>query len=155
MGCLYRTLITRLSLSHCSANRGDLSEEFRLASFFPQPLQPPIDRAAGAVTRLTGLGAASAVSQQQQAGSYYGLGGATLPGSDAGDAARRRERGAKALEERLGLKKAGTTGVAGLPGAPALAGSNGSAAAAGAASGAAVQAADAGEQQDLEAGCEE
>lgn len=85
--------------------RGDLSEEFRLASFFPQPLQPLVDRAAGACTRVTGLGSAAA-SQQQQAGWNYGLGGGALPGSDAGDAARRRERGSKALEERLGLKKA-------------------------------------------------
>lgn len=141
---------------HSLPSRGDLSEEFRLASFFPQPLQPPVDRIAGAATRLTGLGAAGAASQQQQAGSYYGLGGAALPGSNAGDAARRRERGVKALEERLGLKKAGSAaGTEGVPLATAPPGSNGSTAAAGAASGAAVQAAAAGEQQDLEAGGEE
>ncbi|KAL4434357.1 hypothetical protein ABPG75_000798 [Micractinium tetrahymenae] len=133
--------------------RGDLSEEFRLASFFPQPLQPPVDRAAGAVTRLTGLGAAAAAAQQHQAGSYYGMGGSALPGSDAGDAARRRERGAKALEERLGLKK-GAAGATGLPAGAAAPGGNGSATAAGAADGAAPQAAAAGEQQDVEAGGE-
>lgn len=131
--------------------RGDLSEEFRLASFFPQPLQPPVDRIAGAVTRLTGLGAASTAAQQQQAGSYYGLGGAVLPGSDAGDAARRRERGAKALEERLGLKKS-AAGAGSLPAAAAPPGSNGNPEAAGAASDAAAQAVEAGGQPDVEAG---
>lgn len=148
---------THLTLSHAScsshgpASRGDLSEEFRLASFFPQPLQPPVDRIAGAVTRLTGLGAASTAAQQQQAGSYYGLGGAVLPGSDAGDAARRRERGAKALEERLGLKKS-AAGAGSLPAAAAPPGSNGNPEAAGAASDAAAQAVEAGGQPDVEAG---
>lgn len=88
--------------------RGDLSDEFRLASFFPQLLHPPIDRLAAACTRLTGLGNAAGSQQHQAAWRSALVGGAALPGSldVADDAARRRERGARALEERLGLKKA-------------------------------------------------
>lgn len=123
--------------------RGDLSEEFALATFFPQPLQPPVETLAAACTRVTGLGDGG--GQQHQAAWRAALvGGAALPGSiaDTGDAARRRwalrgggklclqryrqpglpawlhslstalpcmrcrERGARALEERLGLKRA-------------------------------------------------
>ncbi|PRW59366.1 transmembrane 115 [Chlorella sorokiniana] len=88
--------------------RGDLSDEFRLASFFPQLLHPPIDRLAAACTRLTGLGSAAGSQQHQAAWRSALVGGAALPGSldVADDAARRRERGARALEERLGIKKA-------------------------------------------------
>ena len=95
--------------------RGDLSDEFRLATFFPQPLQPPIDRLAAACTRLTGLGDTAGSQQHQAAWRSALVGGAALPGSiaDTGDAARRRERGAKALEERLGLKKAASAGSSG------------------------------------------
>lgn len=98
--------------------RGDLSDEFRLASFFPQPVQPAIDTVAGFCTKLTGLGASSG-GQPQHAAFNYGMGGAVLPGgamlpgTEAGDAARRRERGAKALEERLGLKKAASAASTG------------------------------------------
>lgn len=72
--------------------RGDLSDEFRLASFFPQLLHPPIDRLAGACTRLTGLGAAAGSQQHQAAWRSALVGGAALPGSldVADDAARRR-----------------------------------------------------------------
>jgi hypothetical protein len=144
--------------------RGDLSDEFRLASFFPQPLQPPVDQLSAACTRLTGLGAASS-GQQQPASYHYGLGGSVLPGTEDSDAARRRcatrawgllpggsglaaerclssskaagcewlaplprhrvacrERGAKALEERLGMKKAGSAASV-PPAAAAAAGS--------------------------------
>ncbi|EFN51672.1 hypothetical protein CHLNCDRAFT_139902 [Chlorella variabilis] len=94
--------------------RGDLSDEFRLSTFFPQPLQPPVDQVAGACTRLTGLGASTG-SQAQQAAWNYGMGGSVLPGTDDGEAARRRERGAKALEERLGLKKAASASTAVAP----------------------------------------
>jgi hypothetical protein len=143
---------------------GDLSDEFRLASFFPQPLQPPVDQLSAACTRLTGLGAASS-GQQQPASYHYGLGGSVLPGTEDSDAARRRcatrawgllpggsglaaerclssskaagcewlaplprhrvacrERGAKALEERLGMKKAGSAASV-PPAAAAAAGS--------------------------------
>ncbi|PSC67919.1 transmembrane 115 [Micractinium conductrix] len=112
--------------------RGDLSDEFRLASFFPGVLQQPVDRAAGACTRLTGLGKAAGSAQHQVAWNYGMAGGATLLGSDAGDAARRRERGAKALEERLGMAKAATAKAAAAPAAPAAlaAGPAGNAAAA-------------------------
>lgn len=151
-----------LLVSVLAGCRGDLSDEFRLSTFFPQPLQPPVDQVAGACTRLTGLGASTG-SQAQQAAWNYGMGGSVLPGTDDGEAARRRwvagcaagpagelppheqmgickaweaarvfaggvstcacccrcgwrrERGAKALEERLGLKKAASASTAVAP----------------------------------------
>ena len=74
----------------------------------------------------------SSTSYLQVAWNYGMAGGATLLGSDAGDAARRRERGAKALEERLGMAKAATAKAAAAPAAPAAlaAGPAGNAAAA-------------------------
>ena len=176
-----------------ACRRGDLSDEFRLASFLPALLQPPVDRLAGACTRLTGLGGAASSQQQQAAWRSALVGGGALPGSldVADDAARRRwggapgcallgrllnvawgpyclgplrvrraqhgcsvlssppctacltcarassppcrERGAKALEERLGLKKAAsaTSVPAAVPAAAAAApASSGGAAAA-------------------------
>ncbi|KAK9829700.1 hypothetical protein WJX72_007428 [[Myrmecia] bisecta] len=79
--------------------KGDPSNEFRFATFFPEFLQPAVDKVAGACARL-GPGAAGA------AGPGYVLGATPLPGSDNADATRRRERGARALEERLGGRKA-------------------------------------------------
>lgn len=72
--------------------RGDLSDEFRLASFFPQLLHPAIDRLAAACTRVTGLGNAAGSQQHQAAWRSALVGGAALPGSldVADDAARRR-----------------------------------------------------------------
>lgn len=72
--------------------RGDLSDEFRLASFFPQLLHPAIDRLAAACTRITGLGNAAGSQQHQAAWRSALVGGAALPGSldVADDAARRR-----------------------------------------------------------------
>lgn len=104
---------------------GDLSDEFRLATFFPRALQPPVDRLAAACTRLTGLGDAAG-SEAHQAAWRSALGGQAPPGSGFGgeadlDAARRRQRGAKALEERLGLKKAASAASVPSNGAPAAA----------------------------------
>lgn len=72
--------------------RGDLSDEFRLASFLPALLQPPVDRLAGACTRVSGLGSAAGSQQHQAAWRSALVGGGALPGSldMADDAARRR-----------------------------------------------------------------
>lgn len=67
--------------------RGDcLNEDFRFASFFPEVLQPPVDKVAamiGTALRLPTRG-------QPQAGDGYVPGAAPLPGSDDTEAARRR-----------------------------------------------------------------
>lgn len=76
--------------------RGDPSDDFAFSSFFPEFLRPVIDPIASIFHRL--LCGRSEASKEAQG---YTLGGAPLPGSDPIEASRRRERGARALEERL------------------------------------------------------
>mmetsp|Transcript_21757 Transcript_21757/g.37101 ORF Transcript_21757/g.37101 Transcript_21757/m.37101 type:complete len:322 (+) Transcript_21757:16-981(+) len=89
---------------------GDASEQFKFSSFFPSFLEAPIDLLAsilGFITRLRHDPATQAESTTKALHS-----GPSLLGSDAADASRRRERGAKALEERLGMKQgAGAEGA--------------------------------------------
>lgn len=78
--------------------QGDNSPDFRFATFFPAPVHPVVDRLADAAARVcrldrSGVGAAAASSAS-----------ATVPLAKSAEASRRRERGARALEERLGLK---------------------------------------------------
>ncbi|XVE75352.1 hypothetical protein DITRI_Ditri12bG0087500 [Diplodiscus trichospermus] len=76
--------------------RGDPSEDFAFSTFFPEFLRPIIDPIASIFHwMLCGKSEASTDAQG------YTLGGAPLPGSDPIEASRRRERGARALEERL------------------------------------------------------
>ncbi|XWS75133.1 hypothetical protein CRYUN_Cryun01aG0059200 [Craigia yunnanensis] len=80
--------------------RGDPSEDFAVSTFFPEFLRPIIDPIASIVHRmLCGKSEASTDAQG------YTLGGAPLPGSDPIESSRRRERGARALEERLSAEK--------------------------------------------------
>jgi len=83
--------------------QGDPSDEFRFATFFPGILHPVIDRVAGLCSQVFRVGLQQAPARAES-GSSYVLNGAPLPGSDNAEAARRRERGARALEERLGKK---------------------------------------------------
>ncbi|XVE99337.1 hypothetical protein REPUB_Repub03eG0189600 [Reevesia pubescens] len=77
-------------------HRGDPSEDFAFSTFFPEFLRPIIEPLASIFHRmLCGKFEASTDAQG------YTLGGAPLPGSDPIEASRRRERGARALEERL------------------------------------------------------
>ncbi|KAF5733757.1 hypothetical protein HS088_TW16G00197 [Tripterygium wilfordii] len=76
--------------------RGDPSDDFSFSSFFPEFLRPVIDPIASIFHRL--LCRRSETSTDAHG---YTLGGAALPGSDPIEASRRRERGARALEERL------------------------------------------------------
>lgn len=100
---------------------GDGSEEFRFASFFPEPLQPVAENVAQRTSKFTKLGS----SIRGEGGTLYTnnstnaegtamLGLSPAPG-DA-DAARRRERGVKALEQRLGSMKKVATGGGGKGG---------------------------------------
>lgn len=111
-------------------------------------MQPPVDRLAAACTRVTGLGDAAG-SEAHQAAWRSALGGGQAPGGGFGgegdlDAARRRQRGAKALEERLGLKKAAS--AASVPAGDAAAAAPGTAEPPAAAAEAAAAAAEAAEE---------
>lgn len=87
---------------------GDTSEGFKFSGFFPSFLAPIIDPLAwllGIIFFFLGLRHAAPTEAQlaaQRARSTIPV--TTMLGSDAADASRRRERGAKALEERIGLK---------------------------------------------------
>ncbi|RZC70349.1 hypothetical protein C5167_033643 [Papaver somniferum] len=78
--------------------RGDPSDEFSFSTFFPEFLRPVIDPIASIFGRLL-CGRSEASTDAK--GYMLGGGGAALPGSDPAEASRRRERGARALEERL------------------------------------------------------
>ncbi|KAK9283171.1 hypothetical protein L1049_011404 [Liquidambar formosana] len=80
--------------------RGDPSDEFAFSTFFPEILRPVIDPIASIFDRM--LCGRSRTSNEAEG---YTLGGAPLPGSDPIEASRRRERGARALEERLAAER--------------------------------------------------
>ncbi|KAH1045802.1 hypothetical protein J1N35_036586 [Gossypium stocksii] len=80
--------------------RGDPSEDFAFSTFFPEFLRPIIDPIASIFHRML-CGKSEASSNPQG----YTLEGAPLLGSDPIEASRRRERGARALEERLAAEK--------------------------------------------------
>jgi hypothetical protein len=67
--------------------RGDrFNEDFRFASFFPEVLQPPVDKLATAIGAALRLNTGD---QAQAAGSFV-PGAVPLPGSDDAEANRRR-----------------------------------------------------------------
>eukprot|EP00250_Pteridium_aquilinum_P015019 c22331_g1_i1 orf=209-1162(+) len=80
-----------------SNHKGDLSGEFSFVTFFPEFLRPIINPVCLICEKL--FCGRTAHSESEEHGRV--LGGVPLPGSDAFDASRRRERGARALEERL------------------------------------------------------
>lgn len=77
--------------------RGDPSDEFRFATFFPQALHPAVDNLVRPLARILRLQPA----EDGEGRAAFGANPAPLPGSDNLEAARRRERGAKVLEERM------------------------------------------------------
>ncbi|CAL5322357.1 unnamed protein product [Camellia sinensis] len=85
--------------------RGDPSDEFAFSTFFPEFLRPVIDPIASIFDRM--LCGRSETSNETRG---YSLGGAPLPGSDPIEASRRRERGARALEERLAAERLAASG---------------------------------------------
>uniref|UniRef100_A0A1D1XS99 Transmembrane protein 115 n=1 Tax=Anthurium amnicola TaxID=1678845 RepID=A0A1D1XS99_9ARAE len=88
--------------------RGDPSDDFAFSTFFPGFLQPILDPVASVFHRL--LCGRSEIDAEAKG---YTLGGSPLPGSDPIDASRRRERGARALEERLAAEKTSAAGADG------------------------------------------
>ncbi|XP_051119954.1 rhomboid-like protein 19 isoform X2 [Andrographis paniculata] len=81
--------------------RGDPSDEFAFSTFFPEFLRPVIDPIGTIFERIC-CGRRSEASPETRG---YTLGGTSLPGSDPIEASRRRERGARALEERLAAER--------------------------------------------------
>lgn len=79
---------------------GDPSDDFSFSSFFPELLRPIIDPFASIFARLC-CGKRQTSSEAQD----YELGDNPLLGSDPIEASRRRERGARALEERLAAER--------------------------------------------------
>lgn len=77
--------------------RGDLSDEFSFVTFFPEFLRPLVRPICLICEKLL-CGRALRLDDPRQG---HLLGGTPLPGSDPVEASRRRERGARALEERL------------------------------------------------------
>ncbi|MBA0842949.1 hypothetical protein Goarm_000181 [Gossypium armourianum] len=93
MGWIYLRYLQRKPESK---HRGDPNEDFAFSTFFPEFLIPIIDLIASKFHRnLCGKSEAFIDTLG------YSLGSAPLPGSDPIEASRRREKGARALEERL------------------------------------------------------
>ncbi|XP_050250156.1 rhomboid-like protein 19 [Quercus robur] len=82
--------------------KGDPSDDFAFSTFFPEFLRPVIDPIASIFHRML-CGRTEASNDAED----HTLGGAPLPGSDPIEASRRRERGARALEERLAAERLG------------------------------------------------
>lgn len=80
--------------------RGDPSDEFAFSTFFPEFFRPLIDPIASIFHQM--LCGRSEASNEARG---YTVGTAPLPGSDPIEASRRRERGARALEERLAAER--------------------------------------------------
>lgn len=87
--------------------KGDPSDDFAFSTFFPELLRPVIDPISSIFHRM--LCGRTEASDEAQG---HTLGGAPLPGSDPIEASRRRERGARALEERLATERLATVGSA-------------------------------------------
>ncbi|GIL64157.1 hypothetical protein Vafri_18115 [Volvox africanus] len=90
-----------------SQHWGDSSDDFKFSGFFPGFLAPVIDPIGYVLSFIFRLRHPPAETKAPFAkAAQYTL---ALPADNA-DANRRRERGAKALEERLGMKKAAGEG---------------------------------------------
>ncbi|XP_077252930.1 rhomboid protein-like protein [Tasmannia lanceolata] len=89
--------------------KGDPSDEFAFSSFFPEFCRPVLDPIASLFDRM--FCGRPEISDEDEGT----LGGAPLPGSDPIEASRRRERGARALEERLAAEKSSVAGSAEAP----------------------------------------
>lgn len=81
--------------------KGHLSDDFAFSTFFPAFLRTIIDAFASICQKLF-CGNSQSSSDEQDS---YVSGGISLPASNTIEASRRRQRGARALEERLGTTK--------------------------------------------------
>ncbi|XP_057452550.1 rhomboid-like protein 19 [Lotus japonicus] len=88
--------------------KGDPNEDFAFSTFSPEFLRLVIDPVASIFHRM--LCGRSDASNDFEG---YTLGGEPMLGSDPIEASRRRERGARALEERLAAERLATSHNAG------------------------------------------
>ncbi|XP_064395624.1 transmembrane protein 115-like [Halichondria panicea] len=82
-------------------SRGDMSESFSFATFFPEPIQPPLATLGGFLYHVLvkiKVCPKAVRTYDVSAPSTIRL---TLPGTDPLDAQRRKQRALKALDERL------------------------------------------------------
>ncbi|CAD5175395.1 rhomboid-like protein 19 [Musa acuminata AAA Group] len=86
--------------------KGDPSDDFSFSSFFPEFLRPILDPITS-LFHWVFCGRRSGSSAELRGRS---LDASPLPGSDSIEAARRRERGARALEQRLAAEKLSAVG---------------------------------------------
>ncbi|CAI7905561.1 unnamed protein product, partial [Closterium sp. NIES-54] len=96
-----------------SGLKGDPTDDFAFETFFPEALRPVVGTVATILGRLLcgrRVDRAAVVDEDELLAA-----GKPLPGSDPAEASRRRERGARALEERLA--KAAEAAAAGAAGA--------------------------------------
>ncbi|XP_020577581.1 rhomboid-like protein 19 isoform X2 [Phalaenopsis equestris] len=89
--------------------KGDPSDEFSFSSFFPQFLRPILDPVASLFDKML---CGKRLHKLSESSSLV-LKGNPLPGSDPIDASRRRERGARALEQRLADERVDAAAVDG------------------------------------------
>ncbi|KAL4575180.1 hypothetical protein LXL04_022022 [Taraxacum kok-saghyz] len=80
--------------------KGDPSDEFAFSTFFPGFLRPLIDPIASLFHQMMCGRSEGSIEARG-----YTVGSVALSGSDSIEASRRRERGARALEERLAAKE--------------------------------------------------
>ncbi|XP_077977012.1 transmembrane protein 115-like [Glandiceps talaboti] len=100
-GILVSWIYLRFYQKQSDNSRGDMSDTFIFASFFPEKVQPPIAILANTVH--SGLVKARVCKKQVR---KYDVGAPSsitisLPGSDPNDAERRRQLALRALNERL------------------------------------------------------
>ncbi|KAH6784209.1 rhomboid protein-like protein [Perilla frutescens var. hirtella] len=81
--------------------KGDPSDEFSFSTFFPEFLRSVIDPVATILERML----CGRRPEPSQVTRDYTSSDTSLPSSDSSEAARRRERGARALEERLAAER--------------------------------------------------
>ncbi|XP_002738252.1 transmembrane protein 115-like [Saccoglossus kowalevskii] len=100
-GIIVSWVYLRFYQKQSDGSRGDMSDTFTFATFFPEKCQPPIAILANTVH--SGLVKARLCKKQVR---KYDVGAPSsitisLPGSDANDAERRRQLALRALNERL------------------------------------------------------
>ncbi|XP_028850099.1 transmembrane protein 115 [Denticeps clupeoides] len=84
-----------------SRGRGDMSDHFAFASFFPEVLQPAVGLAAGLIhAALVKMKLCRKMVKRYDVGAPSSI-TISLPGTDPQDAERRRQLALKALNERL------------------------------------------------------